>query len=79
MRDEVVRQRVAEFEDEGGVADMIDDFHDGNFIEGRSEDEEPEATAKAYYDMLEAAQKPLHEQTNVSQLDAIGRLIDLKS
>ena len=80
MRDEVVTQHVVEFEDEGGVADMLDDFHDGNLGEGRRQDEEElEATAKAYYDMLDAAQKPLYEHTNVSQLDAIGRLMDLKS
>jgi len=29
--------------------------------------------------MLEAAQKPLHGQTKVSQLDGIGRLMALKS
>jgi hypothetical protein len=40
-------------------------------------EEAPEPTAKAYYDMLSSAQKPLHEHTNVSQLDAIGRLMAL--
>ena len=34
-------------------------------------EEEPEATAKAFYDMFTVAQKPLHGQTKVSQLDAI--------
>ena len=33
---------------------MLDDFHEAHFDEGRTE-EEPEATAKAYYDMLAAA------------------------
>jgi hypothetical protein len=35
-------------------------------------DDEPEPTAKAFYDMFDVAQKPLHDQTKVSQLDAIG-------
>jgi hypothetical protein len=41
-------------------------------------DEAPEATTKAYYDMLSSAQKPLHEHTDVSQLDGIGPLMSLK-
>jgi hypothetical protein len=38
-----------------------------------------EATAKAFYDMMSSAQKPLHDQTTVSQLDAIRRLMGFKS
>jgi hypothetical protein len=38
-----------------------------------------EASAKAYYDMLSTAQKPLHGRTRVSQLDGIGRVMALKS
>ena len=53
-------------------------FHEAHFDEGRTE-EEPEATAKAYYDMLAAAQEPLHWHTKVSQLDAIARLMAVKS
>jgi hypothetical protein len=79
MRDEVVRQRVNDFDVEGGVADMLHDYHEAHFGEGRREEEELEATAKAYYDMLSAAQKPLHGQTKVSQLDAIGRVMAFKS
>ena len=79
MRDEVVRQRIEEHDADAGVADMLDDFHEAHFDEGRREEEEPEATAKAYYDMLAAAQQPLHGHTKVSQLDAIGRLMALKS
>ena len=45
-----------------GVVEMLDDFHEAHFDEGRTE-EEPEATAKAYYDMLAAAQEPLHGHT----------------
>ena len=56
---------------------MLDDFHEAHFDEGRREEEEPEATAKAYYDMLAAAQQPFHGHTKVSQLDAIGRLMTL--
>jgi hypothetical protein len=42
-------------------------------------DDELEPTAKAFYDMFDAAQKPLHDQTKVSQLDAIGRVMAFKS
>jgi hypothetical protein len=41
-------------------------------------EEAPEPTAKVYYDMLSSAQKPLHEHTDVSQLDVIERLMALK-
>jgi hypothetical protein len=42
-------------------------------------EQDPEETAKAYYTMMEVAKQPLHENTNMSQLDAISRLIGLKS
>ena len=42
-------------------------------------DDEPEPTTKAFYDMFDAAQKPLHDQAKVSQLDAIGRVMAFKS
>ena len=42
-------------------------------------EELPEPTAKQYYDMLSVAQKPLHGHTNVSQFDAIARILALKS
>ena len=48
------------------------------FDEGR-EKEEMEAAAQAFYDMMDSAQKPLHDRSTVSQLDAIGRLMGLKS
>jgi hypothetical protein len=57
---------------------MLDDFGHGNFVGGVTE-EDLEPTAKAYYDMLDSAQKPLHGHTSVSQLDAIGRVMDFKS
>jgi hypothetical protein len=78
IREEVVRQRVEDYDADAGVADMLDDFHGAQFAEGRTE-EEPEASAKAFYKMLDAAQKPLHAHTTVSQLDAIGRVMALKS
>jgi hypothetical protein len=43
------------------------------------EEEGPELAAKAFYEMLSLAQKLLHEKATVSQLDAIGRLMGLKS
>ena len=77
-RDEVVRQRIEEYDGDAGVGDMLNDYHEAHFDEGRRE-EEPEATAKAYYDMLSAAQQPLHGYSKVSQLDAIARLMAVKS
>jgi len=83
MRDEAVRQCIVDLNADGGVGDMLDDFHEAHFGEGcmeeEEDEEEPEATAKAYYDMLSAAQQPLHGQTMVSQLDAIGRVMAFKS
>ena len=77
MREEVVRPRVEDYDADVGVADMLNDYHKAQFAEGRME--ETEATAKAFYDMFVAAQKPLHGQTKVSQLDAIGCIMALKS
>jgi hypothetical protein len=73
----VVRPRLEAFDGDVGVADWMDDFQEAQFGEGL--EDEPEESAKAYYDMLSSAQKPLHEKTMVSQLDAIGRLMALKS
>ena len=73
MRDEVVRQRIEDHDADAGVGDMLDHFHEAHF-EGEHSEEELEPTAKAYYDMLAAAQEPLHGHTKVSQLDAIARL-----
>jgi hypothetical protein len=77
-REEVVRPRVEYYDADGGVGDMLDDYGEAQFGEGCME-EEPEETAKAYYDMLSSAQRPLHGHTKVSQLDAIGRVMALKS
>ena len=78
MREEVVRPHVEDYDADARVADMLNDYHKAQFTEGRTE-EEPEATTKAFYDMFVTAQKPLHGQTKVSQLDAIGRIMALKS
>jgi hypothetical protein len=56
MREEAVRPRVEDFDADAGRADKLDDFHEAQYVEGRTE-EEMEATAKAFYDMLESAQK----------------------
>jgi hypothetical protein len=57
---------------------MLNDYHDAQFTEGRTKDE-TEPTAKAFYNMFDAAQKPLYGQTKVSQLDVIGRIMAFKS
>jgi hypothetical protein len=56
-RDEVLRQRIEEFDDEVRCGDMLEDFHQANFDEGPDHvmKEAPEPTAKAYYDMLSSA------------------------
>jgi hypothetical protein len=78
VREEAVRARVEEFDADAGVADMIEDYHEAQFAEGSME-EEPEASAKSFYDMFAAALKPVHGHIDVSQLDAIGRVMVLKS
>jgi hypothetical protein len=77
-RSEAVRQLIEELDGDAGVADMINDFHEAHF-QGERPEEEPEPCAKAYYDMLAAAQKPLHKHTDLSQLDSIGHLMAVKS
>jgi hypothetical protein len=73
----VVRPRLDAFDGDARVAEWMDDFHEARF--GEEFEDEPEETVKVYYDMLSSAQKPLHEKTTVSQLDAIGCLMALKS
>jgi hypothetical protein len=65
IREEVVRPRLEAFDDDAGVADMMDDTHQAQFAEGRDK-EEMEAAADAFYKMLDSAQRPLHDHTNVS-------------
>jgi hypothetical protein len=77
-REEVARQHVEDYDVDVEVADMLNDYHEAQFARGYTEDE-PEPTAKAFYAMFDAAQKPLHGQTKVSQLDVIGRVMAFKS
>jgi hypothetical protein len=77
-REEVLRQCVEHYDADAGVADMLNDYHEAQY-DGGCTDDEPEPTVKAFYDMFDAAQKPLHGQTKVSQLDAIGRVMTFKS
>ena len=53
-REEVVRQRIDDYDADASCADMLADFHEAHFEEGPRE-EPPEPTAKQYYDMLSAA------------------------
>jgi hypothetical protein len=83
-REGVVRRRLEALDGDGGVAEWLGDYEDATFAERRTEgekedEEEPEPSAKVFLAMLESAQKALHEKTTVSQLDAIGRLLGLKS
>jgi hypothetical protein len=55
---------------------MIDDVCDAHVS---LEDEILEPTAQAFYTMLSASTQPLHAHTNISQLDAITRLLTVKS
>ena len=54
MREEVVRPRVEDYDADAWVVDMLNDYHEEQFTEGRTE-EEPEATVKAFYDIFAAA------------------------
>jgi hypothetical protein len=73
-----VRQCVDDYDVDAGVADMVNNYHAAQFTEGRMEDD-PKAIAKAFYDMFDATHKPIHVNTKVSQLDAIGRILAFKS
>ena len=72
-----MRQRIEDYDADARVGDMLNDCHEAHFDEGRREESEP--TTKVYYDMLSAAQQPLRGHTKVSQLDAIARLMVVKS
>ena len=57
-REEVVRRRT---DDNGtGIADMVADFNDAR---EEGSEEEPEESARAYLEMLNSSQQPLHEYT----------------
>jgi len=42
-----MRQRIKDYDADAGVRDMLNDYHEAHFDEGRRE-EEPEPTTKAY-------------------------------
>jgi hypothetical protein len=50
-REEVVRQRVEDYDADARVADMLNDYHEAQFAGGCMEDE-PGPTAKAFYNMF---------------------------
>jgi hypothetical protein len=78
IREEEVRACLEEYDGDAGMANMVVDYNEARGNEGLLE-EDPEETANAFYEMMSSAQKPLHEKTTMSQLDAIGRLLALKS
>jgi hypothetical protein len=53
-----VRQCVEHYYVDSGVADMLNDYHEAQFVEGREKEDELETTAKAFYDMYDETQKP---------------------
>jgi hypothetical protein len=65
----VLRQRIEDYDADAGVANMLNDYHEAQYTGGCTDDD-LEPTAKVFYDMFDAAQKPLHGQAKVSQLDA---------
>jgi hypothetical protein len=50
----VVRQHIEYYDVDVGVTDMLNDYHEAQFVGGCMEDE-TEPTAKALYDMFDAA------------------------
>jgi hypothetical protein len=52
-REEMVRQCIEDYDADVGVADMLNDYHEAQFTEGRTNDE-LEVTAKAFYNMFGA-------------------------
>ena len=71
-RAEVVRCRTY---DHGiGTADMVQDFEDARYS-----DEEMAEPAEAFTGMLESSKRPLHEHTELCQLDAISQIMALKA
>jgi hypothetical protein len=77
-RSDVICQRT---NDGGGynenrIPEMVDDVRHAFDI---PLEEEPEPTTQAFFDMLNASNKPLHGHTKVSQLDAITCLLAVKS
>ncbi|XP_010233350.1 uncharacterized protein LOC104583235 [Brachypodium distachyon] len=72
-REEVVRRRTDDYDT--GFQDMVDDLEEARV----PTEEEPEATSKAYLDMLAEASTDLHAHTKVNKLDAIARIMAVKT
>ncbi|KAK1667891.1 hypothetical protein QYE76_056050 [Lolium multiflorum] len=68
--------RCFEVDTRGGIAGEFDGQVETPQDAETSED--PEENTKEYFEALFASQKPLHENTEVTQLDAIARLMALK-
>ena len=51
----MLRQRVEDYDADAGVADMLNDYQEAQYT-GGCMDDEPEPTAKAFYDMFDAAE-----------------------
>jgi hypothetical protein len=79
MREEVVRPCLEACDDDAGVVDMLEDAHQALFNDTRDQEAMEEEEAKLFYKMVDSAKIPLHNNTIVSQLDAIGRLLGVKS
>ena len=69
-RAEVVRRRTNEHGT--GIEDMVEDFDNA-----QDSDDQMEESAKAFNEMLESSKHPLHEQTELCQLDAISQVMAL--
>jgi hypothetical protein len=64
-----------------GIADCLEDFRNAHAPENpaiQETQEEGEQSTKLFYEALFVAQKPLHELTEVTQLDDIARLMAFK-
>ena len=67
-REEVMRPRIDGYEDDG-VRDMLDDVivaETANATPSENEPEEPEATAKAFLEVLASLKKPLYAGAKIS-------------
>ena len=71
-RAEVDRRRTDEHGT--GMENMVQDYDDA-----RDSDEEMEESAKAFNEMLASSKRPLHEHTELCQLDAISQVMALKA
>ena len=66
-REEVMRQRIDGYEDDW-VRDMLDDVivaETANATPSENEPEEPEATAKAFLEVLASSKKPLYADAKI--------------